>query len=199
MIHTKKDLGDYLDADKKALCRCDTRPRLNDFVWKFQIALRHLEFYTNKNGGVLYRLKYAYWKIKYQLFSIICGFEIPVNCFGKGLSIAHRGTIVVNGNARIGDNCRLHTCVNIGTSPGASRLAPRIGNNVYIGPGVKIWGDIYIGNNVMIGANAAVGKDFPEGDCCIAGIPARIIKPKGRLEIENYYQSIQRQRRMHKT
>jgi len=81
-----------------------------------------------------------YWQVRYIINSIICGFEIPLNVFGKGLSIAHKGTIVVNGAARIGENCRIHTCVNIGTLPGTSNVAPIIGNDVYIGPGAKIWG-----------------------------------------------------------
>ena len=123
------------------------------------------------------------WKIRYNINAIICGFEIPVNVFGKGLSIAHKGTIVVNGAVRVGDNCRLHTCVNIGTAPGVGGLVPSIGNNVYIGPGAKLWGRIVIGNNVMIGANSVVGKSFPD-NVCIAGVPARIIKDMGRMEIE---------------
>lgn len=127
-------------------------------------------------GGVIY----LYWAIKFRIYSLLCGFEIPANCFGKGLSIAHKGPIIVNSHARIGQNCRIHVCVNIGTSPEADNLAPIIGNNCYVGPGAKIWGKIFIGDNTVIGANAAVGKSFQEGNCCIAGVPARIISNKGR-------------------
>lgn len=124
-----------------------------------------------------------YWYVKYMVYSVVCGFEIPINVFGKGLSIAHKGTIVVNGCAKVGENCRLHTCVNIGTAPGACSLAPTIGNNVYIGPGAKLWG-CKIGNNIVIGANACVGKDFTIDNVCIAGSPARVIKNIGRKELE---------------
>lgn len=183
-ISSKSDLKDYLIADKEALGRKTKRPRATDFVWKFQISLRQLEFYTNvKYVSPIHKIKRIIWHVRYLTNSIICGFEIPINVFGKGLSIAHKGTIVVNGNAKVGDNCRIHTCVNIGTVPGASGLAPDIGNYVYIGPGAKLWGGVKIGSNVMIGANACVGKDFPD-NVCIAGSPAKIIRNMGRKEIE---------------
>jgi len=101
------------------------------------------------------------------------GFSIPPNIFGPGLSIAHYGTIVVNKFAQIGENCRLHTCVNIGTEAGYEDRAPKIGDNVYIGPGAKIFGDISIPNNVAIGANAVVNKSFTQENIVLAGVPAR--------------------------
>lgn len=50
-----------------------------------------------------------------------------------------------------------------------------IGDNCYIGPGVKIVKPVKIRNNVVIGANAVVNKDIPD-DCMVAGMPAKIIK-----------------------
>ena len=176
LITSKDDLREYLEADRKALGLNNKRPKLFQFVYRFEYSLRHLEYYTNVNSrSPFHKIMRKYWGLRNFVDSIICGFEIPTNVFGKGLSIAHKGTIVVNANAQVGENCRLHTCVNIGTAPGASGLAPIIGNNVYIAPGVKIWGNINIGDNVMIGANSCVGKNFPN-DVCIAGAPARIIK-----------------------
>ena len=184
MIRTIADLQEYLLADKIALRRKDSKPPVFDFIWRFEISLRHLEYYHNLMHCNLFQHFFLkYWQVRYIINSIICGFEIPLNVFGKGLSIAHKGTIVVNGAARIGENCRIHTCVNIGTLPGTSNVAPIIGNDVYIGPGAKIWGGVRIGNNVLIGANSCVGKDVPD-NVCIAGAPAKIIKNKGRLEIE---------------
>ena len=52
---------------------------------------------------------------------------------------------------------------------------PMIGNNVYIGPGAKLFGPITIGDNVTIGANAVVNRDIPS-NCVVAGVPAKIIK-----------------------
>lgn len=184
LITSKDNLREYLEADRKALGLSNKRPKLFQFVYRFEYSLRHLEYYTNVNSrSPFHKIMRKYWGLRNFVDSIICGFEIPTNVFGKGLSIAHKGTIVVNANAQVGENCRLHTCVNIGTAPGASGLAPIIGNNVYIAPGAKIWGNINIGDNVMVGANSCVGKNFPN-DVCIAGAPARIIKNIGRKKIE---------------
>lgn len=118
------------------------------------------------------------------MLGIICGYEIPLNCIDKGLSIAHKGTIIINGGAHIGENCRLHVGVNIGTAPGCKSVAPKIGSNVYIAPGVKMYGNIEIASGCVIGANAVVTKSFLEENICIAGVPAKKISDLGREEIE---------------
>lgn len=82
----------------------------------------------------------------------------------------HPGTVVINGKARIGCNARIHVCVNIGAEKNG---APVIGDNVYIGPGAKIYGNIEIGDNVKIGANSVVNKSFGN-DVLLVGIPAAI-------------------------
>ncbi|HMP14590.1 MAG TPA: hypothetical protein PKD70_11975, partial [Saprospiraceae bacterium] len=48
-------------------------------------------------------------------------------------------------------------------------------NNVYIGPGAKIFGAIQIADNVAIGANAVVNKTFGESGVVIGGVPAKVI------------------------
>ena len=52
---------------------------------------------------------------------------------------------------------------------------PKIGNNVFIGAGAKVLGDIRIGDNVKIGANAVVINDIPDGATAV-GVPAKIIQ-----------------------
>ncbi|AKB56359.1 MULTISPECIES: serine O-acetyltransferase [Methanosarcina] len=110
--------------------------------------------------------------------SVHLGFSIPINVFGPGLCIAHRGTIIINKNTRVGENCRIHACTNIGSSR-AEVSAPQIGNNVYIGPGAKIFGNIVIADDIAIGANSVVNKSFYEKGISIAGIPAEKISTKG--------------------
>ena len=73
---------------------------------------------------------------------------------------------------------RIHACTNIGSSRD-DVSAPQIGNNVYIGPGAKIFGDIVIADNIAIGANSVVNKSFYEKNISIAGIPAKKINTKG--------------------
>ena len=138
--------------------------------------LRKLEYFSNRNDlGIFQRVFLLILRYRFRKWSIKLGFSIPINVFGPGLAIVHYGTIIVNHNARIGANCRIHACTNIGAS-GGSNKAPIIGDNVYIAPGAKIFGDIFIANNTAIGANAAVNKSFLEENTLIAGIPARVIK-----------------------
>lgn len=116
------------------------------------------------------------------------GYSIPLNIFGPGLSLPHTGTIVVNGRAKIGAHCRLHVCVNIGAS-GGSTEAPQLGDNVYIGPGAILFGNITIANNVTIGANATVNRSCDQENVIIAGSPASIVKenyPNWTELINNY-------------
>ena len=109
------------------------------------------------------------WRLK-QL-GIKLGFTVPRHVFGPGPSLAHYGSIVVNGNARVGRNARVHSCVNIGEGHG---MAPVIGDGVYFGPGVKVFGGITIGDGAVLGANAVVNCDVATRSA-VAGVPARII------------------------
>jgi serine O-acetyltransferase len=84
----------------------------------------------------------------------------------------HRGTIVVNGKSKIGANCTINADVNIGTNAGSIDEVPTLGNNIYIGPGAKIFGSIYIADNCAIGANSVVNKSFLEKFSVVAGVPA---------------------------
>jgi serine O-acetyltransferase len=111
------------------------------------------------------------------------GYEIPINVFGPGLSIAHQGSIIVNRYARVGENCRINNGVTIGAEAGYSDKCPTIGNNAFIGTGAQIFGSIIIGNDVAIGANAVVIKSFPQDGISIAGIPAEIISEKGSKKL----------------
>ena len=99
------------------------------------------------------------------------------------MAIAHAGTIVVNSHAKVGANCRIHVCVNIGADISDGTAAPHIGDNVYIGPGAKIFSGIIIGDNVAIGANSVVNKSFKDGNCTIAGVPAKVVSHRGVSEL----------------
>jgi serine O-acetyltransferase len=59
-------------------------------------------------------------------------------------------------------------------------LAPKIGNNVFIGPGAVIVGPIEIADGIAIGANSYVDRSFTEPDITIAGVPARKVSNKGQ-------------------
>lgn len=186
MIESQKELFEYLEADRKALGRHLKKPAFTDLIWKYEICLRKVEFFNNcRKRTPIGNLFYKYYSLKFFVLSVLCGYSIPINVFGKGLSIGHRGTIIVNSHSKIGDNCRIHACVNIGTVPGVSDAAPILGNNIYIAPGVKIYGNIHIASGIVIGANSVVNKSFDEEEICIAGVPAKKISNCGRNEMEN--------------
>ncbi len=134
-------------------------------------------------GGVYNKILFKYFIIKRNKLGIKLGFSIPLNVFDSGLSIAHIGPIIVNGGAKIGKNCRIHVGVNIGTKAGFEHDAPILGDNIYIGPGAKLFGKIHIADNIAIGANAVVNKSFAETGISIAGVPAKKISNKGTKNI----------------
>jgi len=78
----------------------------------------------------------------------------------------HLNGIIVSHNAVIGNNCTIFHQVTIGSNF-KNNDAPEIGNNVIIGAGAKLIGNIKIGNNVKIGANAVVTKDVPDNKTVI--------------------------------
>lgn len=165
MISSYEDLIYYLEEDKKALNIKRKKPLIiGDEVWRFQIITRKTEYYLNCKQSYLSKIILKWLRFKRHILGTILGFSIPVNVFGPGLSISHRGTIVVNSHARIGANCRIHNCVVIGS-------APIIGDNCYIGPGAKIFGNIKIADNVKIGANCVVNKSIDKSNITVAGIP----------------------------
>ncbi len=82
--------------------------------------------------------------------------------------------IIVSHYARIGKDAWIAQQVTIGQAMDKA-AAPVIGDNVIIGAGAKILGEITIGNNVVIGANAVVTHDVPD-NCVVGGVPAKIIK-----------------------
>ena len=69
-------------------------------------------------------------------------------------------------------------CVTLGDRSGVHSV-PVVGDDVYIGTGAKLLGDIRIGNRAVIGANAVVLESVPD-DAVVAGVPARVIRIQPR-------------------
>ena len=93
---------------------------------------------------------------------------------GYRFYIGHPCGIVINPTSIIGNNVNISQFTTIGANEGE---AAKIGNEVYIGPGVSIVENITIGNKVTIGAGAVVVKDVLE-NATVAGVPAKEISRK---------------------
>jgi len=109
-----------------------------------------------------------------RLNQFLTGVEIgPGAVIGPGLLISHGNGIVIGGYARIGRGAILLHQVTIGSpSPNRVEKMPVIGDNVFIGAGARVIGEIAIGDGVFIGVNAIVTQDIPSGSrvLCTSGI-----------------------------
>ena len=95
---------------------------------------------------------------------------------GNNFFIDHGAGVVIGETAIIGDNVLIYHGVTLGgVSSTKTKRHPTIGNNVVIGAGAKVLGDILIGDNVKIGANAVVLDDVEDNNT-VVGVPAKIVK-----------------------
>lgn len=116
-----------------------------------------------------------------QLSRFATGIEIhPGAKIGKSFFIDHGMGVVIGETAVVGDNVLLYQGVTLGgTGIEQGKRHPTIGNNVVIGAGANVLGNITIGNNSYIGANAVVIKDVPPNST-VVGVPGRITRQDGR-------------------
>ena len=95
---------------------------------------------------------------------------------GSGFFIDHGTGVVIGETTIIGNNVTLYQGVTLGgTGKETGKRHPTIGDNVMIGSGAKVLGNIHIGNNCKIAAGAVVLKDVPD-NCTVVGVPGRVVK-----------------------
>lgn len=113
-----------------------------------------------------------------QLARFLTGIEIhPGAVIGRRLFIDHGMGIVIGETTIIGDDCTIYHGVTLGgTGKEKKKRHPTLKNNVIVGCGAKVLGNIIISDNVKIGANAVILKDIPE-NTTVVGVPG-IIKEK---------------------
>jgi serine O-acetyltransferase len=103
----------------------------------------------------------------------------PAARIGKGLMFDHATAIVVGETAVIGDHCSLLHGVTLGGSgKETGDRHPKIGDNVMIGAGAKVLGNISVGNCCRVAAGSVVLQDVPP-QSTVAGVPAKIVGPAG--------------------
>jgi serine O-acetyltransferase len=115
-----------------------------------------------------------------HLARFFTGIEIhPGAQIGKGVFIDHGMGVVIGETAIIGDYSLIYQGVTLGgTGKETGKRHPTLGENVVVGGGAKVLGNIQIGNNVRIGAGSVVLKDVPS-NCTVVGIPGRIVYRSG--------------------
>lgn len=174
MINSKAELKDYLIWDAKANRRTGTKCKpFDDRKWKFNVLLRKTEYYYGKKQkSKLFMIPFLYYKLRLRRIEEKLNIEVPINVIDKGFSLAHTGALVISGNSKIGKNFRVHESVNIGATNGSDK-APIIGDNVFVGTGAKIIGEVTVADGVCIGANAVVVNSITEPDTTWGGIPAK--------------------------
>jgi len=145
--------------------------------------------YQGLHALIGYRIAHFFYKARLfftarlisQFLRFTSGIEIhPGAVIGKGLFIDHGMGVVVGETAIIGDNVLLYQGVTLGgTGLEKGKRHPTIGNNVVIGAGAKVLGNITVGDNSYIGANAVVIKDVPPNST-VVGVPGRITRQEGK-------------------
>ena len=110
----------------------------------------------------------------------LTGIEIhPGATIGSGLFIDHGMGVVIGETAILGDDCLIYQGVTLGgTGKETGKRHPTLGDNVVVGAGAKVLGNIEIGSDVRIGAGSVVLKDVPS-HCTVVGIPGRVVYRSG--------------------
>lgn len=187
MIKTKQDLLKCINLELSIYSQYMFHSSLRYFmsrikrepirmIYSFLHLSRKTDFYfLSKNvGGIINKVMYLYYVSKKNRLGEKLGLEIDTSNIEPGLLIYHYN-VVINGSSQIGENCHLHGNNCIGND-GKSNECPTIGDNVSLGVGAVVIGNVTIANNIKIAAGAVVVHSFFEEGITIGGIPAKKLK-----------------------
>jgi serine O-acetyltransferase len=159
-------------------------------------AARHwlevLTCYPGFHALVVHRLSHWLWhlglplvpRLLSHLARVLTGIEIhPGATIGSSVFIDHGMGVVIGETAIIGDYALIYQGVTLGgTGKEIGKRHPTLGDNVVVGAGAKVLGNIQIGHNVRIGAGSVVLREVPS-DCTVVGVPGRVVyRPSDRPE-----------------
>jgi serine O-acetyltransferase len=118
-------------------------------------------------------------RIVSQFNRTVTGIEIhPGATIGRRCFIDHGMGVVIGETTEIGDDVLLYQGVTLGgTGKEKGKRHPTIGNNVVIGTGAKILGNITIGNHTKIGAGSVVIRSVPDNST-VVGVPGRVVRAR---------------------
>jgi serine O-acetyltransferase len=150
--------------------------------------LEPLLYFKGFHALVTHRFAHTLWKRGRKDFALylqsqssrLFGVDIhPAARFGKGIMIDHATGFVVGETAVVGDNCSfLHGVTLGGSGKETGDRHPKIGDNVLVGAGAKVLGNIEVGHCSRIAAGSVVLANVPP-KVTVAGVPARIVGPAG--------------------
>ena len=145
--------------------------------------------YPGFQATIFHRIAHFFWRKKLFLIArmishisrFLTGIEIhPGAKIGKRFVIDHGMGVVIGETAEIGDDVTIYHGVTLGgTTWRKGKRHPTVKNNVVIGAGAKVLGNITIGENVRIGANSVVVKDIPPNST-VVGVPGKTVRKKAK-------------------
>ena len=138
--------------------------------------------FWHRINHLLYRLKVPFIpRLLSQFVRFFTGIEIhPGAQIGPGFFIDHGMGVVIGETTIVGQNVTLYQGVTLGgTGAERGKRHPTLGDNVVVGAGAKVLGNIRLGNHVKVGAGSVVVHSVPD-NCTVVGVPAEIVKKEGR-------------------
>jgi serine O-acetyltransferase len=182
LLTAHQDLGKTFRADLAAVF--DRDPACNRY-------LEPLLYFKGFHALVSHRFAHALWHEGRRDFALFLHSQAsrtfavdihPAARFGQGIMIDHATGFVVGETAVVGNNCSfLHAVTLGGSGKETGNRHPKIGENVLVGAGAKILGNITVGEGSRIAAGSVVLRDVP-AHVTVAGVPARVVGAAGSAE-----------------
>src|ERR1700678_1920779 len=145
--------------------------------------------YAGLHAVWFYRINHWLWNHGFFLLArwlsevarFLTGIEIhPGAKIGRRLFIDHGLGVVIGETAIVGNDVTLYQGVTLGgTGKEHGKRHPTIEDDVVIGGGAKVLGNITIGRNCRIGAGSVVLRDVPD-DSTVVGVPGHVIFREGK-------------------
>jgi serine O-acetyltransferase len=164
-----------IQNDIRTICNSD--PAANGTL---EIIFSYPGFHARQFHRLAHQLYKWHWPFFPRWISHVArfwtGIEIhPGAQLGEGVFIDHGMGVVIGETAIVGNNVTIYQGVTLGgTSLQRVKRHPTIGNNVVIGVGAKIIGNITVGDNTKIGAASVVIKNVP-ANATVVGNPGRVV------------------------
>ena len=172
LSHIREDIATVLDRDPAA------RSRLEVFLC-----------YSGLHAVWFHRVNHSLWNHRFflmarllsQVSRFLTGTEIhPGARLGRRFFIDHALSVVIGETAVVGDDVTLYQGVTLGgTGKEHGKRHPTLLDNVVVGSGAKILGNITVGHNCRIGAGSVVLRNVPDNST-VVGVPGHIILREGK-------------------